>query len=59
MSDIELLIETAEKLCGSLDNMAAQDRRFCLEMQVMLEKTSWEIYRQVNDLRNIYNFYGA
>lgn len=59
MSDLEQLIDTAEKLCGSLDRMASQERRFCVEMQIMLERTSWEIYRQMNDLRNIYNYYGA
>ena len=59
MSDLELLIETAEKLCGSLDQMANQERRFCLEMQIMFERTSWEIYRHMNDLRQIANFYGA
>ena len=59
MSDLELLIQTAENLCGTLDHMANQEKRFCLEMQIMLEKTSWEIYRQMNDLRQIANYYGA
>jgi hypothetical protein len=57
MSDLEQLIEAANKICRSLDQMAANDKKFCVDMQIALERASWEIERNLNEPIPIMHFY--
>ncbi len=59
MTELEKLIEIANRLCNRLDKMANEDHKFCKEMQLALERSSCEIQHQINDIQNTYEYYGA
>lgn len=56
MTDLQLLIETAEKLSQTLDLISQNEKKFCLDVCIELEKMSWETYRMSNDLRQIQDY---
>lgn len=53
MTDIEQLIEMAQKLCKNLERAANEERRFCIDLQIRFEQMSWEAFRFENELREI------
>ena len=59
MTDIEELIESANKLCTSLDTLSQNEKRFNDNLLTAFERMSWEIYKQVNDLKEIQEYLGA
>lgn len=58
MTDLELLIQTANKLSDTLDRMAENERRFGFEICHKLEQLSWDIYRTAGDLKSIKEYIG-
>lgn len=59
MSNLQLLIETAEKLCNTLDQAAKNEKQFALNVCIELERMSWEALRMSNDLKQIKEYCGV
>ena len=59
MTDLELLIITAEKISNRLSDMANQELQFGWRVCSMLEQISWEISKHNEDLKAINNFVGG
>jgi hypothetical protein len=55
---IEELIQTADRLCASLDQASQNEKKFCDNICDQLERMSWETMRLVNDLRQIQEYIG-
>lgn len=55
---IEELIQTADRLCASLDLASQNEKKFCDPICLELERMSWETMRLVNDLRQIKEYIG-
>lgn len=53
MSDLEMLIDTANKLSWTLEGMAAQERRFGWEISHMLDQLSYDTLIVANNLKQI------
>ena len=47
------LIDTANKLCTSLDSMATNELSQCSELSHQFDIWSWEALRMVNNLKHI------
>ena len=56
MTAIEELIETSDRLCKRLDEVANEDKRLCDKIQLQLERYSWELYRMTNDLKSMKDY---
>lgn len=56
MTNINELIETAQRLSNRLETAANDEKKFCTEIQLTLEKMSWDIYRTANDLKAIRDY---
>ena len=56
MTNLQELIDTANILSKNLERASNDDRRFCVDIQLILEKMSWELYRTANDLQEIRNY---
>lgn len=56
MTNIEELIQTAQRLSQNLEKAANEERRFCVDIQLRLEALSWELYRTANELQEIKNY---
>lgn len=59
MNDINELVETVNRLCARIDEMAANEKKFCVDMQIALEQTSWEITRHANSLKELAYYVGG
>jgi hypothetical protein len=53
MTNLQQLIETTENLVNSLDLASQNEKKFCLDICIELEKMSWETFRIMNDLKQI------
>jgi len=53
MTDLQELIETAERLSQRLEAASAQEKKFCVDICMKLEQMSWEIFRTANELNEI------
>jgi hypothetical protein len=53
MSALDELIETANKLCTSLERVAENEKIYSTNVCLELERYSWEIYRMMNDIKEI------
>lgn len=56
MTDLQKLIETALLLSQNLEKAASEEKRFCVDICMTLEKMSWEAMCLSNDLQSIKNF---
>lgn len=59
MTSVQELVETINKLCENLDRMAQNEKKFCVDMQIALERTSWEMMRHANDLKELAYYVGG
>jgi hypothetical protein len=50
---MEEMIENAEKLCEGLQKMSDSEINICQDTAMLLEQYSWELYRMVNNLKEI------
>lgn len=53
MTDLEELIETANRLSKRLEKAAEQERKFSVDVCLAFEQMSWEVYRTMNDIKLI------
>jgi len=56
MTNIQELIETANRLSLRLEQAASEETRFCVDICMTLERMSWDFYRAANDLQDIKNY---
>jgi len=53
MTDLEQLIETAERLSQRLARMAEDERRFGWELSMQLENISYDVFCNANAIKEI------
>ena len=53
MSDLDELIETANKLCAKLDMAAENEKKYCHEMCYQLDILSYETLKIINDIKTM------
>lgn len=58
MSDLQDLINAADNLCNSLEVIANNDKKFCVDIQLELERYSWEMYRMKQNLQELKSYHG-
>ena len=56
MTNLQDLIETANRLSQTLEKAACEEKRFSDDICMILERMSWEIFRVSNDLNEIRNY---
>lgn len=59
MNDINELVETVKRLCDNIDQMANNEKKFCVDMQIALEQASWEITRHANHIKELAYYFGG
>lgn len=55
MTDLDMLVTTANNLSNSLSKAAEEEMRFGLDLCLILERMSWEMLRAKDDLQEIAN----
>ncbi len=53
MTNLELLIQAANNLCDSLDEISQNEKKFCTNICIAFEQYSWDMHRMANDLQHI------
>ena len=53
MTNLNELIETANRLSNRLEQAANDEKSFCFELQSRFEKMSWECLRLANEIQEI------
>jgi hypothetical protein len=56
MTNLQELIETANRLSKRLEEAANEEKRFTVDICLALEKMSWESLRLSNDLESIKSY---
>lgn len=56
MTNLQDLIETANRLSQRLEQAANEERRFCVDIQMRFEAMSWETLRLANEIQEIKNY---
>jgi len=56
MTNLEELIETANRLSQRLEIAASDEMRFGYDLQLRFEQMSWEALRWANDLQEIKSY---
>lgn len=56
MTNLQELIETANRLSQNLERAANEERRFCIDIQMRFEQMSWETLRLANEIQEIKNY---
>ncbi len=59
MSDLQDLIDSADRLCASLDKAAENEKMFCYNTCLELERYSWEMCRMSNEIKELQYNYGG
>lgn len=53
MTNLQDLIETANRLSQRLEQAANDEKRFCVDLQLRFEQMSWECLRLSNEMQEI------
>ena len=56
MTNLQELIDTANRLSKRLEAAASDEIKFCVDLQLRLEQLSWEMYRTANELNEIKHY---
>lgn len=56
MTDLQKLIETALILSQNLEKAASEEKRFCVDICMKLERMAWESWCLSNDLQSIKSY---
>lgn len=56
MTNLQELIETAQRLSNRLEQAASEEKRFCVDIQLRFEQLSWELFRTANELNEIKHY---
>lgn len=53
MTNLNELIETANRLSKRLEDAANDEKRFSVDLQLRFEQMSWDFYRAASELNEI------
>lgn len=53
MTNLQELIDIANKLSMRLEQAASEEIRFCIDIQLKFEQLSWELLRTANEINDI------
>ena len=56
MTNLEELIQTAQKLSQRLEVASNEEKKFCVDICIRLEQLSWQMGRTARELEAINNF---
>jgi hypothetical protein len=56
MTNLQELIETANRLSKHLEDAANEEKRFSVDICLALERMSWQLYCTANDIESIKNY---
>jgi len=56
MTNLQELIETANRLSQRLEQASAEETRFSVDICLILERMSWDFYKSANDLQEIRDY---
>ncbi|HEX4374907.1 MAG TPA: hypothetical protein VHZ50_16500 [Puia sp.] len=56
MTNLEELIETANRLSDRLEKAANDEMKFSYDLQMCLEQMSWQSFKIANELKEIKNY---
>lgn len=59
MTNLQELINAANKLSFTLDQASNEEKRFCDDLCLRFEQLSWEMYRMANELKEIKDYAGV
>lgn len=57
MTDLEELIEVADRLCNRLEKAASDEKKFSLDLCLQFERQSWEMFKLCNEIKELREFY--
>lgn len=52
-NSIQELVDTVDRLCQRLDQLAENEKNFCYNLQQEFERYSWDLFRISNNLKSI------
>jgi hypothetical protein len=58
MSEIELLQYAANHLCKTLEKAAENEKTFSIDICMILEQYSWDMYKMTQHLKEIKEYVG-
>jgi len=56
MTNLEELIQTTQRLSQRLKMAANEEKIFCVDACIALEKMAWNLHRTANELESIKNY---
>ena len=59
MSNLDELISTADRLCKTLEESAENENKFCYDLCIELEKYSHQVYKMMNNIKELKEIYGG
>ena len=59
MTNLVEIINLANELSETLDKAAQNEKKFCADVCLELERYSWETYRLANNVRELKECYGG
>lgn len=59
MNDVQELIDTCEKLCHNLGEMAANEKRFCVDLCQAFDMMSFQVHCMGSDIRELTDRWGS
>jgi hypothetical protein len=58
MSSVQEIVELSERICNRIDEIIAMDRRMNDEMMEYLEHVGWNMQKQTEDIKQVYERFG-
>lgn len=59
MGVLEEVIEIAERLSQKLEKIAENEKMFCDDLCLEMERYSWEVFRMKNSIQQLKEVYGG
>ena len=59
LSNLDLLIQAADSLSKNLEIAAENEKMFCHDLCLELERYSWEVFKMSNGIRELREHYGV
>lgn len=56
MTNLNELIEVANRLSKRLEDAANDEKKFCVDLQLRFEQLSWQLFCTANELEAIKNY---
>jgi hypothetical protein len=54
MTEIEEFLISVNKLCKTLEISSMNEKMFCQDLCIHLEKYTWELHQMKNDIQKLY-----